>query len=474
MRLVLAARLSQLAKGQTGLDTQDEDARAWADAHGHIIIAACTDRISGRVPPANRRNLGPWLTDPARIATYDGILVSKIDRLTRKRDWDIRQWAEDNGKKIIVVQPELIWPPEKGDTATSIIWDNLVNLAASEWENTSLRYQRMHRALRDQAFFVGKRPYGYRIVQVKGTEHKTLEIDPVTGPIAQAMAKRYLDGESLQQICEWLISERIPVPQQPKDRPGRGWTSQAVRHTLRNPAMIGRIQVKGKTYLRVKPLILADDYRKILALMASRPTFRGKREATTALLTGMIFCPEDHPMYRLKTPPVSTVPDGLYYYCRQCPKGHRLLVSLTYIDAAISGEIMAYGDERDKVIETIPPYDYADEISHVKQDFQELDLESTPNIEAETTRLHAELAKWLALREEAKSKPLEVVKRDSNRTVGEEWAGRHTAGKRKFLQEKGLKVIVYSNGVSEGSKVIDGVGYSIGWSNWWADQQQAS
>ena len=113
MRLLLAARLSQLAKGQTGIDTQDEDARRWAQEHGHTIVATAADRISGRVPPAQRRNLGPWLSEPARVATYDGILVSKIDRLTRKRDWDIRQWAEENGKKILVVQPELMWPPRE-------------------------------------------------------------------------------------------------------------------------------------------------------------------------------------------------------------------------------------------------------------------------------------------------------------------------------------------------------------------------
>src|SRR5579859_5869314 len=151
MRLLLAARLSQLARGQTGMDTQDDDARAWAVGKGHTVVAAVADRISGRVSPLNRKNLGAWLNEPARIALYDGILVAKIDRLTRKRDWDIRQWAEEHGKKILVVSPELEWPPKPGDIATPIIWDDLVNLAVSEWENTSQRYRRMQKALRDQA-----------------------------------------------------------------------------------------------------------------------------------------------------------------------------------------------------------------------------------------------------------------------------------------------------------------------------------
>ena len=286
-------------------------------------MAATPDRISGRVSPFKRPQLGPWLTDPNRMALYDGILVSKIDRLTRKEDWDIRQWAEENGKKILVVSPELEWPPPSGEagTATRMIWDSLMNLARGEWENTSTRYLRMQRALREQAFFVGKPPYGYRIVQVDGTEHKTLEPDPVTSAIARGMARRYLDGESLHQISEWLTVTAIPAPQPPKERTGKGWTDQAVRRILRNPAMIGRIQVKGRTYLRVDSLISADDHKRILQIMATQPSHRGVRSRETALLTGILYCLNGHPMYRIQGRKVPSVPDGLYYYCRACPEG---------------------------------------------------------------------------------------------------------------------------------------------------------
>ena len=113
MRLLLAARFSQDQAGQTGLDTQDQDARAWAERNGHEVIATAADNISGRTSPCDRPNLGPWLTEPHLIARYDGIIVSKLDRLSRGRDWGIRSWAESTGKKLIVVSPELSWPPEK-------------------------------------------------------------------------------------------------------------------------------------------------------------------------------------------------------------------------------------------------------------------------------------------------------------------------------------------------------------------------
>jgi site-specific DNA recombinase len=75
VRLLLAARLSQDHSGQTGLDTQDADARSWAERNGHDVIATAADKISGRVSPFDRPNLGPWLSDPMKMRVYDGVIV---------------------------------------------------------------------------------------------------------------------------------------------------------------------------------------------------------------------------------------------------------------------------------------------------------------------------------------------------------------------------------------------------------------
>jgi site-specific DNA recombinase len=435
MRLVLAARLSQLAKGQTGLDTQDEDARAWAAAHGHTIVAATPDRISGRVSPFDRPKLGPWLTDPKRMALYDGILVSKIDRLTRKEDWDIRQWAEEHGKRILVVSPQLEWPPPMGEagTAIRIIWDNLVNLAAGEWENTSMRYRRMQRALRDQAFFVGKPPYGYHIVQVDGTDHKTLEPDPVTSAIVRGMANRYLEGQSLNQIRDWLTASAIPEPQPPKGRQGKGWTAQAVRRILHNQAIAGRVQTNGKTVLRVEPLISVEDFRRIESAMKGRAT-RGAQQHKTAMLTGLLFCQNDHPMYRLQGRKIPSVPDGQYYYCRECPKGERLLVPLAKTDQAVNDSVMAHEDEPYFVTEVTPGDDWAEEIDRVRQDIRELDPE-TDDYDTQLRILREELKRLRSL----PTKPAKVVRKPEGRTIGVVWQSLDAAGRRKQLLTDGAR-----------------------------------
>jgi hypothetical protein len=281
MRLLLAARLSQLAKGQTGIDTQDEDARYWASDAGHQIVATVADRKSGTAAMWDRPNLRPWVTDPELMAVYDGIVAAKQDRLSRA-DWSdearIRLWAEEHGKTLFIVDRELQWPPRTPDDRER--WNNGAEQARREWESTSKRYRRAQAYLRSQAFFVGKKPYGFRIVTVPGSgrtpedDHKTLVPDANkdktgTADYVRKMAELYLnDGQSFRQISDWLDSESIPMPQPPKDengnrKEGNGWSAQAVRRILSNPAIAGRVQTNGKTVLRVTELITMEQFQQI-------------------------------------------------------------------------------------------------------------------------------------------------------------------------------------------------------------------
>ena len=428
MRLLLAARLSQLVRGnETGIDTQDEDAREWALRNGHTIVGVAADDISGTVSPFKRRNLGPWLSDPNRVAMYDGILVTKLDRLTRKRDWDIRQWAEEHSKKILVVSPELVWPPASGDTTTATTWDLLVNLAASEWINTSERYKRALKSKRDQGFFTGKRPYGYRIIKADGG--KTLEPDPVTAATVRGMFKRYLDGQSLRQIADWLTASGIPPAQSGgRKKPDIKWSAQTVKFILSNPASAGRIQVNGRTVCRVEPLVSVEDFRRAAEIMAAR-AHHGAPNDTTALLTSILICRNGHPMYRLRAHPTKSLPKGrFYYYCRECPKGNRPFVWCSEIDAAIHEAVMSMKDQ-DHIVSTVKPGDtYGDEIGQVKEDIRDLDPEAD-DYDSRLTALRAELKRLRGL----PRKPVEIITKPDGKKVGKVWESLDVADRRQWL-----------------------------------------
>ena len=149
MRILVAARLSQLADGQTGLDTQDAQATAWAAANGHTIVHVAADRKSGTSQPWERPKLRPWVTEDAKLAQYDAVLAYRFDRLSRGDNQSTNQieaWAHDHRKQLLTVDG-LVFPCEGAD---GIRWDVVKRIAHEEWLKTSERYTRM------QAYLVGE------------------------------------------------------------------------------------------------------------------------------------------------------------------------------------------------------------------------------------------------------------------------------------------------------------------------------
>lgn len=132
-------------------------------------------------------------------------------------------------------------------------------------------------------------------------------------------------------------------------------------------------------------------------------------------------------MYRIQGRKIPSVPDGLYYYCRECPKGERLLVPLAYVDEAVSDSVMAVGDEPYIVTKITPGDDWASEIDQVRQDISGLDPEAD-DYDTQLGKLRAELARLRSL----PTRPAKVDARPDGRTIGEVWQSLDTAGKRKF------------------------------------------
>lgn len=83
MQVIMACRLSKLHDGSTGLDTQEQETVRWAEAQGHEVVAVVQDAISGAKSIMRRTRLRPWLTKPEYLSRYEGIVVYRMDRLTR-------------------------------------------------------------------------------------------------------------------------------------------------------------------------------------------------------------------------------------------------------------------------------------------------------------------------------------------------------------------------------------------------------
>jgi hypothetical protein len=391
------------------------------------------------VSPFDRPNLGPWLCDPAKVAQYDGVIVSKLDRLSRGRDWQTREWAEEHGKKLIVVSPELVWPPEPGDTATAIVWDTLLNIASAEWQNTSQRYRRMQAHLRSKGAHVGSVPFGYRIT---GEEKaKQLVPDPTEADTIRAAVALYLGGKSLRAVCAYLDGTGV------RPKAGGPWFPKSLSWLFRNPILVGRhLDASGKTVLRVPPILDRATWDALQTEMDRKANRKGVVSGSTAMLTGIAVCVAcGGPMYFLNSGnrrQDGTKVDHKYYRCAGTPKEHskcRNLYPAEELEERVD-RFMTRTLGRWPRYETVvtPGSGYEDEIAEVERDLRELDFDDPGFVDKQAVLL-AERARLRAL----PGTPATAERRPTGDTIGEHWATLETqADKRAFLLKLGMVIRV--------------------------------
>jgi hypothetical protein len=451
MRILIPARQSQNRKGRTtGYDTQDQDTRSWCERNDHTVVAVVADKISGRISPFDRPNLGPWLTRPELIAQYDAIAVSKLDRLSRGRDWNIRQWVIDHGKKLFVVSPELCWPPEPGDTATPIVWDTLVNIASTEWDNTSKRYRRMLTHLIDNGYLTGVRTFGLQIVGANcgesncehKDEHKTFALHPEESECVKIAVARYIAGASLREQCDWL-NEQMPP------RHSDVWHPSTLGKLFRNSSLMGRrVNAEGNTIMRHVAILDMDTWQKLQAEMDRRAQRSGVVSSNTAMLTNIVSCSCGNPMYRQSTyyeRKNGTRSYRTYYRCKS--KDNRTLskcrnsIALAWLDEWVESKLRhpvhGIGLLKIEEVVVIPGQNHDNEIADVERDIRELDMDADDYL-GQVAGLRAERSRLKELPAEAD----QVIKRERDETILERWITLDTAGKRDLLVKLGITICI--------------------------------
>jgi DNA invertase Pin-like site-specific DNA recombinase len=386
------------------------------------------------------------MTDPLKRAQYDAIVVSAQDRLSRgewRDEVEIRKWAEDNRKIIVVYDKRLRWPPR--DLSDKIRWEIGATDAQEEWEKTSRRYKRMQRELRESNYLSGKRSYGHQIV--KSGDHKILEPDPKESAVIKWAAERYLEDDwSLARICRQLEADGKPAAN-PK-----GWNPQTLARIFHNPVIAGRRKAfkedgeRGKTVLRVKLIIDPVTFDRLQAKMASRAHRKGVAPSDTALLTGILFCGKcQGPMYRIK----STVKGKTYLYYRchgneRNPSTCRLMVPLDWADQQAETIVWdMWGNEPYKEVTIIPGTNWDDEIDTVKKEFYD---NHDPEDEDFLDAYQVMMAEIAELRDKPRKDDEVIEKTITGITRADVWMGWDDSDRRRALMRWGLKLYAYRTG----------------------------
>jgi DNA invertase Pin-like site-specific DNA recombinase len=384
MRILGGARLSHDTDESTSIARQREQIELTTQARGDTLVHITEDTdVSGAVAPADRAGLGPWLTDPAKVAQWDGLMVAKLDRLTRSlRDFDdLRIWCDAHGKTIISVSESI-------DLSTSLgrMFANLLAMFA-QFERERMgepRADAARKARREGRYDGRTVPFGY---SVNGGNRYVR--DREYAPVAFQMAQDRLSGRSLSWIARDLDRRGV------KPRGGAvGWRADKVQKILLNPSLAGIITSDDKILrsedgkpLRFThdhdpwgedcpecPVLGDDDWARLQEAMKTKP--RGQR-AGGFILTGVAWCQCGQPLYGNRRPGGRQS----YYRCSTGATDHKVWCGARTIpSAALEADVEAkvldvWGDRELYRRTSKPAKDHQAELEHVARQIEDVERE---------------------------------------------------------------------------------------------------
>jgi DNA invertase Pin-like site-specific DNA recombinase len=442
MRLLDVVRLSRDTDESTSPERQHESNHYMARARGDRIVASIEDLdVSGSVSPFERPNLGPWLTGPAKIEQWDGIVVAKIDRLTRSLyDFaDLVRWCNVQGKTLISVTESIDLSTAHGKMIANI----LVAFADFERERTGERRREAAEKLRQVGRWGGGRaPYGY---MMKEGGAGVLYQNPDTAPVVRRIVNSFVDGMNAAAICQMLNDEGVSPP-----RSAPRWEVPSVWRLVRSRYLRGELQYRGKTVLdsdgnpvmlTEEPLITESEWNLLVQALQrlSRP-HRGERE-TNHLLLRVAYCGEcDRPLYYQRAHPQ----DEDHYY--RCTGRHGMrMIRSSVLEGVVEGELLAqYG--QDKIMRRVAVgKDYASELATTERSLADLEEQFLGNnltaarFASAATRLEARITELRTLAQNAAEERWEPT----GETVADRWQRSDTAGRRNMLLRLGIRWNVY-------------------------------
>ena len=275
-RVGVYARISDDRDGQqTATARQMEDCRAFAQRSGWEVADVFEDVDISAFSAKAKRPQFERMLGALRGGDLDGVLVWKLDRLTRQQRDLVRvsEACEVHNAFIASVTE----PINTSDNIGQFVAELPVAQARMESANTSLRQRRKAKEQREQGAppSNGRRCFGY--------ERKYTRIIEEEAALIREARDRLFAGESLRSLCFDWEARGI------KTTGGNPWRTQFLRRLLMSATLAGHRELEGKLYPGTwTPILSLEDHRRLREHFGARAG--GTRPATVGLLTGYIRC----------------------------------------------------------------------------------------------------------------------------------------------------------------------------------------
>ncbi|MBM7770913.1 site-specific DNA recombinase [Actinokineospora baliensis] len=491
-RAVSVVRLSSYTDVTTSPTTQSGNNEAEITRRGMIQVGEAMDLdVSGsKVSPFDRPQLGAWLRNPH---LFDALVFRSIDRLCRNlKDFvTLLEWAEENGKQLICLNPDIDFSSMIGKVIAFI----LAAFAEMEGKAIGDRVRGARTHMRKVARWgAGRVSYGYRTCPHPDGVGYALEPDPETAPIIREAVLRVIAGEPMLSVVRLFNDRCIPTGQEvarnrraekankkrggkkksaeelrsDDDRRRAGWAVPALRRilrseSLRNVVHSGEVIERDEDGMPLRygeSIVTDQEFRDLQAAIAKRADPDRAGRPPQAALLGILWCVCGDRMYRTPSK------DHVAYRCKAGYEGRGVCpgasVHAAEVEEYVEREFLALTGDLPLLLRTVDPgEDHSGEIVEVEAAIDDLTRDRyegglfkgekgetryrtmMTNLETRLTSLHA-----------APRRPAGVKWVSTGVTYRQEWQSTSWTTRRERLRENGVRIEI-SGKISDGVPMLD-------------------
>lgn len=464
--VVIYDRLSRLFADEAP-DHRVSACEAYAAQRGWGVVHIATDtNVSGATKLEDRpgmREVLSWLPHA------DYVLAAKLDRYARSvLEFQRLLRAADSTRTTIVTADGAVSPEN-----ASIVTNVLAAFAEYERDMITARITASKAHFRKRGNHLGGlAPYGYSVIGP--VNDKRWAVDEAAATILRECADRLVNhGASLTGLAHELNERGVPSPadhaRQRDGRPTRGtkWHLTTLRDALYTPALRGWaiqahpadkrgalthepvLDAAGKPLSVGPPILNAEQWSAVRALIDARATGRGKQRSGKSLLLHLAMCSEcGASMYRQRR--IMGGKDYSTYVCTAAigQRGiHRSnVINALWLEEHVSGEflrrfgsfeLMRWAEPDGSAVLQLS--EVGDQIERLAGNLAQLD----PNGMAARTavgQLTALERRYGELEAEAAQHAGRWV--SGQGSVADEWERRDVQGRRALLGDLGTRVVI--------------------------------
>ena len=218
-------------------------------------------------------------------------IVHKVDRLARNRTDDVAIYVALQESGVMLVSAT-----ENIDQTPSGMLLHGIMSSIAEFYSRNLATE-VVKGMTQKAVgggTIGKAPIGYlntRTSDALGRESRTVEVDPVRGPLIEWAFKAYASGNwTISQLHDELTSRGLTSLPTPK-RPSKPLAVSSVHRMLTNPYYKGDVIYRGTRYQGGhQPLVPPEVWYQVQSVLKAHKTAAEATQLHDHYLKGTVFC----------------------------------------------------------------------------------------------------------------------------------------------------------------------------------------